>query len=90
MVAAGNLVQTLFGIPYPLAVLLVGVLMTVYVTFGGMLATTWVQIVKAILLLSGCILHHSSSCLGSNDRRRDWRLALGAALRAIWTNGQIF
>jgi cation/acetate symporter len=40
MVAAGNLVQTLFGIPYPLAVLLVGVLMTVYVTFGGMLATS--------------------------------------------------
>jgi cation/acetate symporter len=56
MVAAGSLVQTLFGIPYPLAVLIVGVLMTVYVSFGGMLATTWVQIVKAILLLSGSIL----------------------------------
>jgi cation/acetate symporter len=41
MVAAGNLVQILFGIPYALAVLLVGVLMTLYVVFGGMLATTY-------------------------------------------------
>jgi cation/acetate symporter len=53
MVGAGKLVEVLFGFPYELAVAVVGVLMIFYVTFGGMIATTWVQIVKAILLLSG-------------------------------------
>ncbi|MCC6075618.1 cation acetate symporter [Pseudomonas sp. GCM10022188] len=53
MVGAGKLIELLFGIDYLYAVLLVGVLMVFYVTFGGMLATTWVQIVKAVLLLSG-------------------------------------
>ncbi len=53
MVGAGKLIQLLFGLPYELAVVLVGVLMILYVTFGGMLATTWVQIIKAVLLLSG-------------------------------------
>lgn len=53
MVGAGKLIQLLFGLPYEYAVILVGVLMILYVTFGGMLATTWVQIIKAILLLSG-------------------------------------
>ncbi len=53
MVGAGKLIETLFGLPYSYAVIIVGVLMVVYVTFGGMLATTWVQIIKAILLLSG-------------------------------------
>ena len=53
MVGAGKLIQLLFGLPYELAVVLVGVLMIMYVTFGGMLATTWVQIIKAVLLLSG-------------------------------------
>jgi len=53
MVGAGKLIQLLFGLPYAYAVILVGVLMIAYVTFGGMLATTWVQIIKAILLLSG-------------------------------------
>ncbi len=53
MVGAGKLIQLLFGLPYELAVVLVGILMIMYVTFGGMLATTWVQIIKAILLLSG-------------------------------------
>jgi len=53
MVGAGKLIQILFGLPYELAVVLVGVLMVLYVTFGGMLATTWVQIIKAGLLLSG-------------------------------------
>ncbi|MDF1621580.1 cation acetate symporter [Pseudothioclava nitratireducens] len=53
MVGAGKLIQLLFGLDYAYAVLLVGVLMMLYVTFGGMLATTWVQIVKAVLLLSG-------------------------------------
>ncbi|MCD6172904.1 MAG: cation acetate symporter [Sulfurimonas sp.] len=53
MVGAGKLIQLLFGLEYEIAVVLVGVLMVLYVTFGGMLATTWVQIVKAFLLLAG-------------------------------------
>ncbi|MDD2267179.1 cation acetate symporter [Sulfuricurvum sp.] len=53
MVGAGKLIQLLFGLDYEVAVILVGVLMILYVTFGGMLATTWVQIIKAFLLLSG-------------------------------------
>lgn len=53
MVGAGQLIQLLFGLEYNYAVVLVGVLMIVYVTFGGMVATTWVQIIKACLLLFG-------------------------------------
>lgn len=53
MVGSGKLIQLLFGLDYTVAVILVGVLMVMYVTFGGMLATTWVQIIKAVLLLSG-------------------------------------
>jgi cation/acetate symporter len=53
MVGAGKLIQILFGMDYEFAVVLVGVMMIIYVTFGGMLATTWVQIIKAVLLLSG-------------------------------------
>jgi cation/acetate symporter len=53
MVGAGKLIQVLFGLPYEYAVIIVGIMMIIYVTFGGMLATTWVQIIKAVLLLSG-------------------------------------
>lgn len=53
MVGAGKLIQLLFGMEYMYAVVLVGVLMVCYVLFGGMLATTWVQIIKAVMLLSG-------------------------------------
>jgi cation/acetate symporter len=53
MVGAGQLIKLLFGLPYGYAVVIVGVLMTLYVLFGGMIATTWVQIIKAVLLL-GC------------------------------------
>jgi len=53
MVGAGQLIQILFGLDYAYAVVMVGILMILYVTFGGMLATTWVQIIKAGLLLSG-------------------------------------
>jgi cation/acetate symporter len=56
MVGAGNLVRMMFGIPYEAAVAAVGVVMLLYVLFGGMIATTWVQIVKAVLLLSGASL----------------------------------
>ena len=53
MVGAGQLIKLLFGLDYIFAVIIVGVLMMVYVLFGGMTATTWVQIIKACLLLSG-------------------------------------
>ena len=53
MPGRGQLIQLLFGLPYGYAVVIVGVLMVLYVTFGGMLATTWVQIIKALLLLGG-------------------------------------
>nr|WP_238446651.1 cation acetate symporter [Azohydromonas australica] len=53
MVGAGQLIKLLFGLEYWIAVVIVGALMMVYVLFGGMTATTWVQIIKAVLLLSG-------------------------------------
>ncbi|HVH04109.1 MAG TPA: cation acetate symporter [Amaricoccus sp.] len=53
MVGAGSLIQLLFGLDYWIAVVLVGGLMMIYVLFGGMTATTWVQIIKACLLLGG-------------------------------------
>ncbi len=53
VVGAGALIQILFGIDYSLAVVIVSVLMVLYVAVGGMLATTWVQITKAVLLLGG-------------------------------------
>ncbi len=53
MVGAGQLIKLLFGLDYRTAVMVVGVLMLVYVIFGGMIATTWVQIIKAVLLLVG-------------------------------------
>jgi cation/acetate symporter len=56
MVGAGKLIELLFGLDYLYAVIVVGVLMIVYVAFGGMKATTWVQIIKACLLLAGATL----------------------------------
>lgn len=53
MVGAGQLIKLLFGLEYWIAVIAVGVLMIIYVLFGGMTATTWVQIIKACLLLTG-------------------------------------
>ncbi len=53
MVGAGQLIKLLFGLDYLYAVIIVGVLMIIYVLFGGMTATTWVQIIKAIMLLGG-------------------------------------
>jgi len=66
MVGAGQLIKLLFGLEYWLAVVIVGALMMVYVLFGGMTATTWVQIIKACLLLAGAsfmafmVLYHFS------------------------------
>ena len=56
MVGAGGLVRLMFGMSYESAVAAVGLVMIAYVLFGGMLATTWVQIVKAVLLLAGASL----------------------------------
>ena len=53
MVGAGQLIKLLFGLDYNIALVVVGALMMVYVTFGGMVATTWVQIIKACMLLVG-------------------------------------
>jgi len=55
MVAAGALIQSLFDVPYGPAVVVTGALMVIYVCFGGMLATTWIQIVKASLLLTAAL-----------------------------------
>ncbi len=56
MVGAGGLISTLFALRYDVSLLIVGCVMTSYVLFGGMLATTWVQIIKAILLLGGATI----------------------------------
>ncbi|HJZ88221.1 MAG TPA: sodium/solute symporter [Polyangia bacterium] len=56
MVGAGNLIKMMFGIPFEGAVVIVGLVMLAYVLFGGMIATTWVQIIKAVLLLLGATL----------------------------------
>lgn len=56
MVGGGVLVKTLIGIDYEVSVIVVGVLMLAYVLFGGMVATTWVQIIKAVLLVTASIL----------------------------------
>lgn len=56
MVGAGKLIEVLFGLDYTWAVCVVGGLMMIYVCFGGMIATTWVQIIKAVLLLCGATL----------------------------------
>jgi len=56
MVGAGELVELMFGLDYRAAVAIVGVVMLAYVLFGGMVATTWVQIIKAIMLLAGALL----------------------------------
>src|SRR5512136_288604 len=56
MVGSGSLIKLMFGIPYEAAEIIVGCVMLAYVLFGGMLATTWVQIIKACLLLFGVTL----------------------------------
>ncbi|AYV56797.1 cation acetate symporter [Leptospira kmetyi] len=56
IVGSGKLINLMFGLPYEAAVVLVGIVMLLYVLFGGMIATTWVQIIKACLLLFGVTL----------------------------------
>ncbi|WP_124726588.1 solute symporter family protein [Staphylospora marina] len=56
LVGAGGIIKLLLGLDYEWSIVIIGVLMILYVVFGGMLATTWVQIVKAVLLMTGTIL----------------------------------
>lgn len=56
MVGAGNLIKLMFGLSYETAIVIVGIVMLLYVLLGGMIATTWIQIIKAALLLSGAAL----------------------------------
>jgi cation/acetate symporter len=56
MVGAGGLIRLMFGLSYETAIIIVGIAMIGYVLFGGMIATTWVQIVKAVLLLGGAMI----------------------------------
>src|SRR5699024_10567729 len=56
LVAAGILIRLLLDIDYSVSVIIIGGLMTVYVVFGGMIATSWVQIVKTVVLMSGTFL----------------------------------
>lgn len=86
MIGAGKLIEVLFGLDYALAVCIVGSLMMVYVCFGGMIATTWVQIIKAVLLLSGAtvltwfvLARHGHSLDGLFTAAGE-RHALGAAV----------
>src|SRR5512144_3238312 len=56
LVGAGKLMELLVGIPYSVSIIAVGLLITIYVVFGGMIATTWVQIIKAGLLVGGGVI----------------------------------
>jgi cation/acetate symporter len=56
MVGAGNLIRMMFGLSYEVSIVIVGLVMIAYVLFGGMIATTWVQIVKAVLLVGGAFI----------------------------------
>jgi cation/acetate symporter len=88
MVGAGKLIELLFGLPYLWAVIIVGVLMIAYVTFGGMLATTWVQIIKACLLLAGAtfmalmVLYHFGFSPGAMFQAATEVHPLGQAIMA--------
>jgi cation/acetate symporter len=79
MVGAGALVELLFGISYGRAVVVIGVLMVVYVSAGGMMATTWVQIIKAVLMVFGiAVLAGATLHSFDFDLARLYREAAGA------------
>ncbi|MEO5339280.1 MAG: cation acetate symporter [Magnetococcus sp. MYC-9] len=84
MVGAGQLIRTLFGLPYEYAVVSVGALMILYVAFGGMIATTWVQIIKAVLLLTGATFIALSAL---NHTGFDIELFFRTALESIKSSG---
>ena len=70
LVGAGALVQALAGIDFAIAVLICGVFMTIYIVFGGMLATTWIQIVKAGMLMIAGVVDRASRCWRSSTSAR--------------------
>ena len=82
MVGAGQLIKLLFGLDYWMAVVIVGALMMVYVLFGGMTATTWVQIIKACLLLSGVTFMASWCWRNTASARGAVRQGVGGAPRS--------
>ena len=90
MVGSGNLIALMFGIPYEWAEIIVGVVMLAYVLFGGMLATTWVQIIKAVLLLAGVtfltllVLHPGGRIRPTSTRRWSRTTARRCSSRARW------
>ena len=84
MVGAGKLIQLLFGLPYLWALIIVGALMTAYVTFGGMLATTWVQIIKACMLLAGASFMAFMVCGSSASARRRCSRPPPRSTRRAW------
>lgn len=99
MVGAGQLIKLLFGLEYWIAVVIVGALMMVYVLFGGMTATTWVQIIKACLLLGGAtfmalsVLWHfgfspEAMFAGAVKIKQDLALQDGKTAEAAATLGQ--
>jgi cation/acetate symporter len=99
MVGAGQLIKLLFGLEYWIAVVIVGALMMVYVLFGGMTATTWVQIIKACMLLGGAsfmalaVLWHfgfspEAMFAGAVKIKTDLALKDGKAAEAAATLGQ--
>lgn len=55
LVGAGSLIELLLGVDYTVAVVIIGILMAIYITAGGMVATTWIQIIKAVMLVSGIL-----------------------------------
>ena len=97
MVGAGSLIETLFDIDYLAAVVIVGTLMTVYVVFGGMLATTWVQVTKAVLLLTGgttllvLVLQQFGFSIDDLFARAAEAHPRGAGIfRTRWIGGEVF
>src|SRR5207244_5279825 len=87
MVGAGALIKLLFGLDYWIAVVIVGGLMMVYVLFGGMTATTWVQIIKACMLLAG-VSFMAFMVLAQYGFSPEALFAKGVAVRTqIATNG---
>jgi cation/acetate symporter len=88
MVGAGALIKLLFGLEYWMAVVIVGALMMIYVLFGGMTATTWVQIIKACMLLAG-VTFMAFMVLAQFGFSPEALFAKGVAVRtAIAANGQ--
>ena len=91
MVGAGGLIRLMFGLEYEQAIVLVGFVMIGYVLFGGMIATTWVQIVKAGLLMTGAlllallVLRASASIPPPSSPRRRGNMATACWRRASWS-----